>query len=456
MGGLLILSAGAVAAAYAERLGLRLAAQFEVDATGTPAAARAGAVLLVVGPDATLAEATMQRLQDAVLYQTPVLILALDGAKLDVAALPNTLAPLDRAPALSSSSAELDWTLNEVARILERLMRGEPPRTMRGRRRAAVRAPRVTIDYDVEKAPRSEPPPAPAAQPAPEILSAPPPSLEPAPPRAPAAAEAAPEPVLLGASAPRSARPGDEFTARFVAYVQDSEQEVRALLDKLSARSETHLALQTCRWQPGTEVTVKLAARGLLVTPAEQKFVWEGARSLVEFDVEVPEDAAPGTLVLKFDAFVHGVTVAKLRVDLDIVREAATVEQQVVRGSAARTAFASYSSQDRQRVLDRLAAVRISAGLDVFLDCLSLRPGEQWKPELERQIRSRDLFLLFWSNDAAASQWVSWEWQTALQQRGEEAMQIHPLEVGIAPPEALKHLHFGDPLMLIRAASRPG
>jgi hypothetical protein len=41
-----------------------------------------------------------------------------------------------------------------------------------------------------------------------------------------------------------------------------------------------------------------------------------------------------------------------------------------------RTAFASYSSRDRSWVLERVAAVRISAGRDIFRDCLSLHPGK--------------------------------------------------------------------------------
>lgn len=125
---------------------------------------------------------------------------------------------------------------------------------------------------------------------------------------------------------------------------------------------------------------------------------------------------------------------------------------QTAKIEAARTAFASYASTDRDRVLDRVAAVRISAGLDVFLDCLSLHPGEAWKQRLADEIRERDLFLLFWTAAAAGSEWVTWEWQTALAAKGKNGLQVHPLESGIAPPEQLKDLHFGDVMMLIRDA----
>lgn len=270
----------------------------------------------------------------------------------------------------------------------------------------------------------------------------------------PGAASEAAEAVKLGASAPGSARPGDEFTARFVAYRASDEAEVGALLTRLSARSEHRLGVRECQWKVGTAVSVRLSGRRLEVTPAEQSFVWDGSRALLEFDVAVAADAPEGTIVLKFDVLVDGIVVAGLRMDLLIgASAAAEAPPASATTHAARSAFASYSSKDRERVLDRLAAVRIATGLDVFLDCLALNPGEQWKPRLEKEILARDLFLLFWSSESAASQWVEWEWRMALAKKGRDAMQIHPLASGVKPPAELKDLHFGDVFMLVREAT---
>ncbi len=260
------------------------------------------------------------------------------------------------------------------------------------------------------------------------------------------------ESVQLGASAPRAVKPGDEFTARFVAYTAGHEAEIRSTLAELSPRSESHLGLKTCQWQPGTRLAVRLAARGLDVSPEQQEFVWDGVTALVEFDVAAPQALAYGTTVLKFDVLMADIVVAMLRLDLDIAQQAAA-ESAEVSGHAARTAFASYSSTDRQRVLDRIDAVRIAAGLDVFLDCLSLKPSEQWKPRLDEEIRGRDLFLLFWSQAAARSPWVEWEWREALALKGLDAMQIQPLENGVKPPPELEALHFGSVAMYARAGS---
>lgn len=260
-------------------------------------------------------------------------------------------------------------------------------------------------------------------------------------------------PVHLGASAPAACRLGDEFTARFAAYVPADEAEVDALLRKLSPRAQPILGQEECLWQPGTAVRVSLVGKGLSVDPPVQDFVWQGRRVLLAFDVVVPQTAPEGVVVLKFDVAIDGIVVARLRMDLEIRAGAAVEAPRTVSVEAARSAFASYSSQDRQRVLDRVAALQISAGMDIFLDCLSLHPGEHWEPRLEDEIRRRDLFLLFWSRPASESKWVEWEWRRALAEGKKDAMEIHPLENGIKPPAELGDLHFADPAMAVRAAS---
>jgi hypothetical protein len=62
--------------------------------------------------------------------------------------------------------------------------------------------------------------------------------------------------------------------------------------------------------------------------------------------------------------------------------------------------------------------------------------------------------LLFWSRHALESPCVEWEWRTALAEKGEKMFQLHPLDLieDAPPPPELRHLHFGDPLMIMRRA----
>jgi hypothetical protein len=257
---------------------------------------------------------------------------------------------------------------------------------------------------------------------------------------------------MLGAAAPRAVAPGGEFTARFVAHLPRDEANVARLLAKLSPRSTPSLGVQRCRWRNGTEAVVVCRAQGLAIDPpAGQRFVWNGDPVLLDFDAAVPA-AATGTVVLKFDVLIADVRIATIRLDLHIAAAAAAGELEQAKVTPARTAFASYASEDRQRVLDRVASVRTATGLDVFLDCLTLRSGARVRDELRAQILARDLFLLFWSRAASASEWVAFEVDTALAAKPEDALQVHTLvPFGEAPvPERLRHLHFGDVLMDLR------
>jgi hypothetical protein len=212
----------------------------------------------------------------------------------------------------------------------------------------------------------------------------------------------------------------------------------------------------------GTEVEIVLEAGGLIIdgTPgrAAQRLAWDGRPQILEFLVQVPaNDAAEAAskTVLRFYVRLAGVVLVRVLFELEIgTRQSASTapQREVVGKRMPTTAFASYSSLDRPRVLDRVAAIRIAAGMDVFLDCMDLNPSECWEPRLQEEIDRRDIFILFWSKAAAQSRWVTWEWERALSAKGADAMQIQPLENGVQPPRSLRELHMADPYVDLRQA----
>jgi len=153
-------------------------------------------------------------------------------------------------------------------------------------------------------------------------------------------------------------------------------------------------------------------------------------------------------LILKFDVAVEGIPLTALRLEIDIQTgppyPPKTTDLQVEK-PVPKSAFASYTKSDRREVLCRIQSLQVFAGIDVFLDCLSLRPGKDWKKELGREIHERDIFLLFWSRNAMRSEYVDWEWRTALASKTITGIQPHPLEpVDLAPPPTeLVDLQFG-------------
>jgi HEAT repeat protein len=216
---------------------------------------------------------------------------------------------------------------------------------------------------------------------------------------------------------------------------------------------------------PNTRVDLRLEIPNLTVTEADAVLVWRGRPTAAQFEVTVPA-AAPGTEAIGRVRFaVAGVPAGTIRFKVALaasgtLERAALPEVEAVRY---RRAFVSYSSQDRAEVLRRVQAFRI-AGLSVFQDILDLEPGERWARALYREIDKCDVFLLFWSRAAAASEWVAREIAYALKVKAGNddrppAIQPVPIEGPPPPPapETLRHLHFNDALLAhIQAAdARP-
>lgn len=263
------------------------------------------------------------------------------------------------------------------------------------------------------------------------------------------------EPVRFGASAPERCGPGECFVARFVAYAP-GDARVAAEALQGPGRPTQVVGIGPAGLARGSHLSVVLCGKGLRIeggSSASQAFVWEGDCIVLQFEVEIPARTRMASTVLKFDVQADGLVIGRVRLELAVRGAASRASlRHSLDQAPMRSAFASYSSQDRARVLDRVAAIRIALGVRVFLDCHDLQPGEQWEPALAREIDACETFILFWSAAASGSRWVTWEWQRALDAKGLEGIQIHPLENGIAVPRALESVHVGDPYMDLRLA----
>lgn len=301
---------------------------------------------------------------------------------------------------------------------------------------------------DRERSVRKSAPPSPAPAP-----------VGATPEPAPEAAPRTPDPVFLGVSAPRRVEPGGVFSARFVVYIEVLEERVRQQLKELGG-DEAQSALgiapdRAARWKVGTPVTVRLeAGPHISVRPPEASFEWSGRNNLVSFSLTVASNAPAARIQLRFEAFIEGLPVAFIPLDIAIA-QAADPSRATASARPAATAFASYSSLDAQAVTLCLSALsRWDAGLKVFMDCLDLKPNEPWRQELERVIPEQDTFFLFWSANAMKSKWVDWEWRHASAKKGIDAIRPFPLDdpAVAPPPPELQHLHFRDRYMMAREA----
>jgi len=188
----------------------------------------------------------------------------------------------------------------------------------------------------------------------------------------------------------------------------------------------------------------------MVISDPLDTILWTGEIGNAKFPVTLPDDAKEGARAGLATIYLDGVQIAKIHFSLIVGKEASAENDVPFQVKHHRRAFASYASADRDEVLGRIQGMqKIAPDLDVFLDVVKLRSGEDWEKTLWRVIPANDVFYLFWSAAAKASPWIEKEWRCALNSRGEEF--IDPVSPDEArPPDELGKKHFNDWVLAYR------
>ncbi|MFH1532235.1 MAG: Hsp70 family protein [Pseudomonadota bacterium] len=261
--------------------------------------------------------------------------------------------------------------------------------------------------------------------------------------------------------APPSARPGDVFMVQASVHTPMEADVAEAVAREFDEEAE-HRAVKSLleEVERGARLVLHLTMRGLIIEDPVQELVWRGRPEAVQFEIEVPESHRLGPVIGKLRVCRGQVPLGHLCFKLSVVESRASPRLEAAGEEAVRyrRAFASYASDDRVVVLQRVQ-ILVAAGIEVFQDVRSLRPGQQWERELYRHIDECDLFLLFWSKAASESDWVLKEVRHALarQEDPDAPPEILPIILEgppiVSPPADLAHLHFDDPLIYILAGT---
>jgi hypothetical protein len=230
----------------------------------------------------------------------------------------------------------------------------------------------------------------------------------------------------------------------------------------------------------GTSVEAKLQIEDMEIVYPIQTILWDGEIGNANFPVKVPEGTELGSKQGLATIHIDGLRIAMINFIISVVDEQArggrteksiedgdrtdtgvqggeetkiessvlsAPEQLETQEKRIETAFASYSSKDRDKVLPRIQGLQKALpSLNIFLDIVSLRSGQNWEKEIMSIIPSKDVFYLFWSENAKNSHWVEVEWRCALETRGIDFIDPIPLvspETAPPPPE-LGEKHFND------------
>jgi hypothetical protein len=247
-------------------------------------------------------------------------------------------------------------------------------------------------------------------------------------------------------------------------HTHEQSEEARRLAGEFDDET-ARLGVQSLgvRVLPATRLTYTLRLPGLSIVEPIQEMHWHRKTENVAWGVEVPADYRVGSVIGSVTVTADGIPLGRITIKVDILPagKGKTAKMDALDPVATgaekfKQAFISYASQDRNIVVRLVQMLRIN-GIEFFQDLLHLEPGDRWAKELYRHIEESDLFLLFWSSHAKASEWVMNEARHALScQKGnvDAPPVIHPVIVEgpppVPPPPELAHLHFNDPLIYFR------
>ena len=221
---------------------------------------------------------------------------------------------------------------------------------------------------------------------------------------------------------------------------QRADRESAALADRTKSASSS--VFQAAH---GQEFRITLQSPDIDLDCETQQLRWNGKFAAADFEVYLPEDYTGRQLRLRGRVYSGDAVLTDLKLILQT--RAAQPQNVVCEKVRLRSAFISYASADRARVVARIQGIQLACpDMDLFFDVESLRRGESWEPRLYREIAGRDLFYLFWSQNAASSEWVKKELMYAVSNKTLDYIEPIPLESPevCAPPESLMGKHFND------------
>jgi eukaryotic-like serine/threonine-protein kinase len=212
-----------------------------------------------------------------------------------------------------------------------------------------------------------------------------------------------------------------------------------------AARSSTTAVAPVAR---GTRLRLVPSVPGLAFNPERVEVAWHEDVHEVVFRMGTAVPIQPGIrsghLEVHAGTLLLAIVPVSVHVIADPVPAAPRPPTTTARASALDRVFASYSRRDAD-VVDACAGFYRALGVELLMDRVDLRSGDDWRASLHSLIERADIFQLYWSAAAARSTEVESEWRFALGLTRSGNRFIRPVFWESPMPEApadLGHLHF--------------
>ena len=214
--------------------------------------------------------------------------------------------------------------------------------------------------------------------------------------------------------APAEVKRKSHLQVQVYLHLYEESEKVKSLAqesDKNAVRRDYIPLLLKLR--KGDKVDVEFNVYGETRLMSERKsIIWQGSFTKCSFDYFVPKDIDVDELSCEANLFVNGAMIGEMRFITQIVNSPRNLNPEILSHRFNRI-FISYAHQDAQQI--KLLALAYKAqGVDYFYDRDSLAPGDVYEEKIFDYIDSSDLFVLCWSKNAAASDYVAKEKGRAL------------------------------------------
>jgi TIR domain len=264
-----------------------------------------------------------------------------------------------------------------------------------------------------------------------------------------------PQDADLMVIAPALARPREAIIAQVIVHTPEREAEAQSRALKLEPHGQ-QLALVplTIQLEMNDAIKVTLDCDRAKITEPVQSAFWNGRYVVLQFVMQLPDTESELSLISKLRVFVNSIPAGNVIFRITVSPNAPDAAPSFVHEHVHRyrRPFLSYAKEDRVEVLKAAQLIK-ALKMTFFQDVLSIEPAERWEHRLYQEIEHCDVFLLFWSHHASASEWVLKEAEQALQLSNSDKTDPRPeiclylLEGPPAaePPASLRELNFNDP-----------
>lgn len=219
-----------------------------------------------------------------------------------------------------------------------------------------------------------------------------------------------------------------------------------------NAKRRDYMPLQ-CKLKKGDKVDVLLNLYGETLLKSEKKsVVWQGSFTKCSFDFFVPKNIDVDELNCVAQMTVNDIPVGEMRFITKIVESPRQLNPKIIAHKYNKV-FVSYAHKDEAKVKSFHEGLKL-AGIEHFFDRAYLKTGDIFPQIIQDYINSADLFVLFWSENAAESEYVKKERTQALrrafpQVRPQQAakLSIYPMSIeprAELPSDMKDNYHFGE------------